>query len=190
MADGRMDPPPWARGPDESPVAHAAFLAYRDLGQGRSFVGAGRAVGKSDSLIRRWALRHRWKARAWAWDVAQSQQDEAVARRERDSAVQQLIDDASRLWRAAMAYFWSLIDRDPETGKPVFGAKFTPVVALRFCELALRVQTNLAERRDPAESDQPVDPFQLTSAELKELIGVARELTEGKEPTDEDTHQR
>jgi hypothetical protein len=190
MADGRMDPPPWARGPDESPVAHVAFLAYRDLGQGRSFVGAGQTVGKSDSLIRRWALRHRWKARAWAWDVAQSGQDEAVARRERDSAVQQLIDDASRLWRAAMAYFWSLIDRDPETGKPVFGAKFTPVVALRFCELALRVQTNLAERRDPAESDQPADPFQLSSAELTEFLGLARELTQGKEQRDEDVHQQ
>ena len=190
MSEQRSDPPAWVRQPDESSPAHAAFLTYRDLGPARTFIAAARSLAKNERLLRRWAVRYRWRERVWAWEVAQSRQDEVVARRERDGALRQLIDDASRLWRAAMAYFWSLIDRDPETGKPVFGPKFTPTVALRFCELALRVQTGLAERRDPAESDQPADPFQLTSGELTELIGLARELTQGKEPTDEDAHQQ
>lgn len=188
MSEQQSAPPAWVRQPGESSPAHAAFLAYRDLGPARTFIAAARSLAKNERLIRRWAVRYRWRERVWAWEVAQSRQDEEVARRHRDGALQQLMDDASRLWRAAMAYFWSLIDRDPETGKPVFGPKFTPVVALRFCELALRVQTGLAERRDPAESDQPADPFQLTNSELKELVGLARELTQGKEPTDEDVH--
>jgi len=181
---------PWERQPDESPKAYEGFLDYRGrLSIERTFLGVARALDKPYSLIRRWAKRFGWERRAWAWDVTQTRGDEEVARRERDGVVRQLMDDASRLWRAAMVYFWTLIDRDPETGKPVFGPKFTPTVALRFCELALKVQTGLAARQDPAESDQPADPFQLTSAELRELIGLARELTEGKEPTDEDTHQ-
>ena len=190
MSEQQSAPPAWVRHPDESSPAHAAFLAYRDLGQARTFVAAARSLAKNERLIRRWAVRYRWRERVWAWEVAQSRQDEEVARRQRDGALQQLMDDSSRLWRAAMAYFWTLIDRDPETGKPVFGSKFTPAVALKFCELALRVQTGLAGRPDSVESDQPADPFQLTSAELRELIGVARELTEGKELTDEDVHQQ
>lgn len=181
---------PWDRQKDETPIAYAAFVVYRDLARARSFAAAGRTLGKSDSLIRGWAVRHRWRERAWAWDLHQTQQDGVVARRERDAGVQQLMDDGSRLWRAAMAYFWSLIDRDPETGKAVFGPKFTPAVAVKLCELTLRIQTGLAGRPDALESDQPADPFQLSSAELTELIGLARELTQGKEQRDEDVQQQ
>ena len=176
--------------PDESGKAYQAFRVFLGLGPDRTIAATITALGKSESLVRDWAARHHWWERARAWDATQSRQDGVVARRERDTAVQQLMDDASRLWRAAMAYFWSLIDRDPETGKPVFGPEFTPTVALRFCELAVRIQTGLAERQAPAGSDQPADPFQLTSAELKEIIGLARELTQGKEETDEDAHQQ
>jgi hypothetical protein len=176
--------------PEESGKAYQAFRVFLGLGPDRTIAATITALAKSESLVRDWAARHRWWERARGWDASQSRQDGAVARRERDAVVQQLMDDASRLWRAGMAYFWSQIDRDPETGKAVFGPKFTPAVAVKLCDLALRVQTNLAGRPDSQESDQPADPFQLTSGELRELIDLTRELTQGKEPTDEDAPQQ
>ena len=181
-ADARL----WDRQPGESPKAHQAFLTYRGLGAARTLVAVSRALGKAYSLVRRWSKRFDWERRVWAWDVTQSRQDQEVVRRQRDDVVQQLTQDAFRMWRVAIAYFWGLIDRDPDTGQPVFGPKFTPTIALRFCELSLKIHTALAGAGDDNGQDdsQQADTvtFQhLTNAELKEMITIATQLAQDKE---------
>jgi hypothetical protein len=186
MSAGQTRPQQWDRLPDESPKAYRAFLTFRDLGESRTLMAASQTLGKSYSLIRRWSKRHRWEERVWAWDVAQSRQDEAVVRRRRDDVVQQLAQDAFRMWRVAIAYFWSLIDRDPDTGQPIFGSKLTSAIALRFCELSLKILTALAGAGDDDSQDDSQQPataaFQhLTNAELKEMIAIATQLAQDKE---------
>ncbi len=176
----------WERRPDESPKAYHAFSTYRDLAASRSLILAARTLRKAYSLVRRWAKRHEWERRVWAWDVAQSRQDEAAVRHQRDESIRQFTDDSFRIWRVAISYFWTLIKRDPETGRPAFGPDFTPAVALKFCELALRVQTALGQRPDSTEAEEPADPFQFTNVELREAIAFARELTKGKEHEDDE----
>ena len=181
----------WEQQPGESAQAYRAFCTFRDLGRNRTVAAAAAEPKKKHpSKLYRWSRQHDWWGRAYAWDLVEARQDEAVVRQQREGAIRQLTEDTSRMWRVGVAYLLSMVQRDPETGKPVFGPKFTPAVALRFCELALKVQTGLAGPPDRADSDQPADPSQLTNAELKEIIGLARELTEGKEPADEETHQQ
>ncbi len=74
-------PVPWDRLPGESQPAYKAFLAYRDAGGCRSVRSLARQVGKSRSLLFRWSSRHRWTARAQAWDMAR---DFAAEDRERE----------------------------------------------------------------------------------------------------------
>jgi len=181
-ADARL----WDRQPGESPKAHQAFLTYRDFGATRTLVAVSRALGKAYSLVRRWSKRFDWARRVWAWDVTQSRQDQEIVRRQRDDVVQQLTQDAFRMWRVAIAYFWSLIDRDPDTGQPIFGSKFTPAIALRFCELSLKIHTAFAGGGDDDSQDDSQQPatavFQyLSNAELKEMIAIATQLAQDKE---------
>lgn len=61
-------PAPWDRRPDEGAKAHAAFIAYRDLGTQRSLSAAAAEVGKTLGLLKRWSAQHEWLARAAAWD--------------------------------------------------------------------------------------------------------------------------
>jgi hypothetical protein len=79
--------------------------------------------------------------------------------------------------RACLAFFRTMVRRDPETGEVSFDAQFTPQVALRFLELALRAQGAFDR---PAAEDKPdarpaTDLFGLADAELVELIDLARE---------------
>ncbi len=193
-AHGRVARPadlrPWEQQPGESAQAYEAFCTFRDLGRDRTVTAAAAEPKKKHpSKLYRWSRQHDWWGRAYAWDLVEARQDEAAARQQRDGAIRQLTEDSSRMWRVGVAYLLNMVQRDPETGKPLFGPKFTPAVALRFCELALKVQTGLAGPPGRADSDQPADPYQFTNAELKEIIGLARELVEGKEPADEGMHQ-
>lgn len=56
------------RRPGESNPAYAAFLAYIELGVGRSVLAVGRRLAKSRSLVSRWCMRHDWVRRAAAYD--------------------------------------------------------------------------------------------------------------------------
>ncbi|GGU50408.1 hypothetical protein [Streptomyces lavendofoliae] len=62
---------PWEPQPDESAPAFEAFTIYRDLGPLRSATKTARQLGKSPSLMQRWAIRHTWSTRARAWDTEQ-----------------------------------------------------------------------------------------------------------------------
>ena len=177
MAAAKAEPGSWERMPGESGPAYGAFLSYRELGPKRSFVRAARVVGRHESLLRRWATRYRWRHRAWLWDAHQAGEDEAAVRQQREGVLRERLDDLDRMGRACLAFFRTMVRRDPETGEVSFDAQFTPGVALRFLELALRAQG--AFERPAAEDKSDVRPaadlFGLADAELMELIDLARE---------------
>lgn len=183
MLADRAQPKPWEQMPGESGAAYAAFLTYRDLGAGRSFVGAARVAQRHESLLRRWAARHRWRERVWAWDVQQARQDEEVVREQREAVLRERLEDLDRMGRACLAFFRTMIRRDPETGEVSFDPRFTPQVALRFLELALRAQGAFL-RPEPEEAPQDrqeTDLFGLADAELAEVIELARERAQHDE---------
>ncbi len=57
---------PFEQLPKESAKAFAAFTAYLNLGPERSVATVGEQLGKSGSLLERWAKRFDWTARAHA----------------------------------------------------------------------------------------------------------------------------
>ena len=59
---------PWERQAAESAKAHAAFLAYRDLEDERSYAKVAEKLGKSETLISRWGSKHKWQDRVAAFD--------------------------------------------------------------------------------------------------------------------------
>ncbi len=193
MATHEMVARPWERPEDESAQAYEAFLAYRDLGQSRTFKATADRVGKHESLMRRWAYRHRWRERVWAWDLHEARQDEAAVRQQRDEMLQQHLDGVGRMGRACLLYFRTLVRRDPETQEISFTPQFTPSVALRFLEVALKAQGAFApsNRRDEPENgprSAEADLFQLADGELEELISLARERAQQQEIQEEEQH--
>lgn len=63
-----QDRNPWDQLPNETGKAYAAFLAYRDLGVGRTAADVARHFQKSPELMRRWRKTHSWDERVAAWD--------------------------------------------------------------------------------------------------------------------------
>jgi hypothetical protein len=177
MAAASAEPKPWEQMSGESGAAYAAFLTYRELGPTRSFVGAARVVGRHESLLRRWATRYRWRERAWLWDLHQARQEETVVRQQREAVLRERLEDLDRMGRACLAFFRTMVRRDPETGEVNFDARFTPQVALRFLELALRAQGAFDRPAAEEKSDErsTTDLFGLADGELEELINLARE---------------
>jgi len=177
--------------PGESGPAYAAFVAYRDLGAERSFAGAARLVGRHESLMRRWATRYRWRERAWEWDLHQARQEETVVRQQREAVLRERLEDLDRMGRACLAFFRTMVRRDPETGEVSFDARFTPQVALRFLELALKAQGafDRPEPEDKSEERSAPDLFGLADGELEALIEAARERADQQCQTKENSHE-
>ena len=177
MAVASAEPKPWEQMPGESGAAYAAFLAYRNMGATRTYVATARSLRRHESLMRRWATRHRWQERAWRWDVQQAGQDEAAVRQHREGVLRERLEDLDRMGRACLAFFRTLVRRDPETGEVIFDAQFTPQVALRFLELALRAQGafDRPTTEDKSDARPAADLFGLADAELLKLIELARE---------------
>ncbi len=74
---------PWERRPREGEAAYAAFLAYRDLGPGRTHEATRVHLGKKPGglqPIERWSALRDWRLRACAWDAhLQSGRDQVAA---------------------------------------------------------------------------------------------------------------
>lgn len=71
---------PLARMPDETVKAHAALLAYAELGESRSHVKLAAAFGKTAGYVRqyeRWSSAYSWGDRVAAWE--DGRRDRAVA---------------------------------------------------------------------------------------------------------------
>lgn len=171
---------PWERLPRESAPAFEAFRVFLELGPGRTVAEAIRQLGKRKSLIWRWATRHDWRRRAWACDVQRDREDEEAVRRERETVLQQRLQEVDQMGRACLIFFRTLVRRDPETGEVSFDPRFTPPVAQRFLELALRAQGAFAlrSRGDDEDQGRPAakgDLFQLTDGEVEEMIALAKE---------------
>jgi hypothetical protein len=168
---------PWHQLPEERAPAHQAFQCFLELGPARTVAEAARRLGKRQSLLWRWARRHQWRHRVWAHDVQEAQRSEAAVREQRGAALRQRLEEVDQMGRACLVYFRTMVRRDPETGEINFDAHFTPQVALRFLELALKAQ-GAFDKPAPEETpdEQPAaDLFGLADAELAELIDLARE---------------
>jgi len=191
MAAERAAPQPWEQIPGESGPAYAAFLTYRELGPKRSFAGAARLADRHESLFRRWAGCHRWRERAWAWDVQQARQDEATVRQQREGVLRERLEDLDRMGRACLVFFRTMVRRDPGTGEVSFDLRFTPQVALRFLELALKAHGAFDRPTADDKSDErPVaDLFGLADGELVELIDLARERADQQDPREDNGNE-
>jgi len=79
----RVEVLPWERQPREGERAYAAFLAYRDLGPGRTHEATRQRLGKSPGYLKpieRWSASWDWRRRAGAWeDHLQSERDKVAA---------------------------------------------------------------------------------------------------------------
>jgi len=177
--DEQAHPQAWERSREESPAAYQAFVTYRGLGANRTLVAAAKALGKNQSLLRRWATRYDWKGRAWAWDQAQARADAATVRHERDEAIRRSMRDADHLKRLAMGKFSKLIHRDPVSGELTLDEKVTPRIAVWMYKLALDIERELERSLDgEAESSDRSADTELglaSDAELREIIALARQ---------------
>jgi hypothetical protein len=93
------------------------------------------------------------------------------------------LDDLDRMGLACLAFFRTMVRRDPATAEISFDARFTPQVALRFLELALKAQGAFHRPAAEEEGERPsADLFGLADTELMELIDLARERAGEHDP--------
>jgi len=174
----------------ESAKAYQAFRAFLGLGPDRTISAAVRLLGKAESLVRGWAARHDWRHRAWLYDREESRQDETAMRQHRATVLSERLDDLDRMGRACLAFFGTMVRRDPATGEVVFDTRFTPQVALRFLELALKAQGAFHRPAAEEEGERPsADLFGLADAELIELIDLARQRADQQDPRQETNNE-
>jgi hypothetical protein len=79
----------WDRLPEETDPAFRAFRCYLLLGGERSTARVARELGKSKTLMDRWSSKHRWVARAQAFDAE-------AAKRVDESTLDELAERARR----------------------------------------------------------------------------------------------
>jgi hypothetical protein len=100
--NGSSPAPPWAIRHDESSQAYECFVAYKDLGPSRSHLKAARKVGRSSTMLDRFARRHDWHTRARAWDAEQQRLRETALKKKRDETVQNHLTAANALMAQAL----------------------------------------------------------------------------------------
>jgi len=174
----RTDLKPWDRRRQESTVAYQAFLVYRDLGADRTFIAAANALGKSTSLLRRWAACYDWRDRTWAWDVARAREAEEALRQQREESLRRQARDSDQLQRLAMARLSGLIRRDPASGEVSLDPGVTPRDAVTIYKLALELEDRLmgTSQAQPYEEDVTEQQLRRMSTEqLRELLALSRE---------------
>lgn len=128
--DERLDP--WARQPQEKPPSgkrttdyYVWFSAYLSQGKGRSVSDLANEEGRSVAYMQRIAWAYRWKERAAAWDLAESDRRAEQRREERDQADQR----RSRLGRAFAMRAGAHLARDDHASQRL---------ACRLAETAIR----------------------------------------------------
>jgi hypothetical protein len=163
--------PIWQRGLKESEPAYAAFQHFLKAGAARTVAGTARALGTSRSLLTRWAAGHDWRARAHAWDLEQSRQDEVVLREVRESVLRRTRPQLEQVLQITLARLLRLAYRDPLTNEISFDRDFTP----RAAAVLLKLIVSLLEQGSPEPPDggaeDPTGQLRaLPSAELAQLI--------------------
>lgn len=155
------DADPWEKLPDETSKAYAAFRQYRDAGAGRSVQGM---TGVSIISAQRWSRRHRWPARAQAWDAEAYRIEDA----RRLDQIREMDENHQRAARALMtAGLRALQDLGP----------LTPHQAARFLDLGTRLERAalLGEHLPPPPAVAVVPDDDLSPLEriARELAGIA-----------------
>jgi hypothetical protein len=189
-AQRQPDIKPWDRRREESAVAYRAFLIYRDLGAERTFVAAAQGLGKSASLLRRWAARHDWKERIWAWEVALAREAEEALRRQREQSLRRQAKDADQLQRLAMARFSGLIHRDDRTGELTLDPGVTPRDAVAIYKFGVELEDRItqAAQSEPVEDVSDRELRRMSTEQLYTLLALAKERSEQKgDDSDDDT---
>jgi hypothetical protein len=151
---------PFDRLPGESPRAFAAFVAYRDLGPGRSLDAACRQLGgqresnkrATTGRVGKWSSRYKWVERCRAYDAHQ----EAIRQRAIDA---ELAREAAKWERRRLQQ----IEHAWELG-----------VALREKALAMLDWPLATERTEDATTI--VEPARWTFATVVPLLRLAHEL--------------
>ena len=62
---------PWERQPSDTTKSFEAFQAYRDMGKERSLRELARQLGKSNTIVGQWSVKHDWKRRIESWEAEQ-----------------------------------------------------------------------------------------------------------------------
>jgi len=117
-------PLPFHPAPDESADAFAAFLAYLDIGQRRSFKQVAKATGHAFRTVQDWARRFHWTDRVRAWNAhllqarlavyTAAQADQAAAHSHRIAFFQAAeFAAADKLLRAAQNALDGLLQKTP-----------------------------------------------------------------------------
>ena len=171
--------------PAESTPAWQAAKAYFEMGVDRSKRAVGKKLSKSGSLIDRWAVRHRWVARAREWDAEQ----EALEAKARLDA----IGDDAKKWRVREEalrqerYDWSVLLI--KAGCDILKKPFTdvrPSDAAKLIEAGAKLRALAAGApTDKTETVQSgtikvetdsVDLSRLTTEQLDQLETIAIQL--------------
>lgn len=107
----------WDLHPDETGPAYAAFREYLLMGGDRSTSKVGRSLGKSKAMIERWSSRHRWVARAQAFDAEAGKRADEAAIDELEQRARDTAKEARTAFEAMLAPSKELVRRlkeDPE----------------------------------------------------------------------------
>jgi len=168
---------PWERRLEEGPKAYAAFRVFLELGANRSFVAAARQLGKSESLLRRWADRHGWRERAWQYDLSRDREAEALARQELAETMKRQLQDAEHFQNLAKKGVSELVVRDPTSGRLRLAKELDVADSDRLYRLGLQIQRQwLGQRGETTREGEGGEELELLSVEeLRELIALARE---------------
>lgn len=153
---------PWERQPKESEEAYAAFLAYRDMGPGRTLEGAGKLLEKSWKHFGHYSSRWRWVERCEAWDNHLQRERDRVAvaearkwERRRQQHVEAVWEDAQKLREKAGAMLaFPIARKESEDGRTVIHpAKWSFAVAAQILKFAAEMEAAAltATARDPSE---------------------------------------
>jgi len=110
--------PVWERQAGESEPAYAAFLAFRDLGPGRTVAEVGRKLGKSGNLVDRWCQRWAWRTRTGRWDTEVNRRLRAELADQRKQATAVALTAADVVIDRAMLLLTPPKGADPETWVP------------------------------------------------------------------------
>jgi hypothetical protein len=187
-AESTFPPLPWERLLAESPKAFHAFGTFRDLGAKRSYAETARALGKHESQVRRWASQFDWRARAHAWDLAQSREVELLVRQQREQAARRRMQHQEFFEGVAIGGLRRLVWQDPATGETVFSQKLTPGVLLGLYQQSLQIDRALPASDAAGAPVETGDPLQsLSDLELQHLIALAKERAYPKGESEDDS---
>ena len=92
---------PWERQPKETEKAYEAFLIYKNLGPGRTFIEVSRKLHKSFTLIRRWKDAWNWKERVELYDRENDRKAQLEAQAAQKEMIRRHIDLGMALQKKA-----------------------------------------------------------------------------------------